>query len=434
MTTAIQAVEEMIDRPWTAAASQGVRPVLGVTEAAVDLVGGGRSPLMVMGGTKLGAGAPHDAIGNAGFDLTADGTPVVGACADGPSTRHGGTPPDRERSKSSKKVEGPDRHGLPSRGTGRPALASKTSRTGTVPAQFPTTVALVHSESTLHSAIASAGRRGTFKAKAVRREAKPALSWVWVPGMLLAASALTCAQASLVRRRYGNLAPGVLEVDVTVAPTRRSSGGLLPVELAAFGDSAMAGVGVEHAADSLPVQLAQRVADGLARRVHVVGYGRSGARTADVLAAQVPLARGGPDVSVLLVGTNDVTHVTPLRRLARESDALFDALLKLGGPVVMSGLPEFRALRAVPHPLREAAIAYGAVVRGVQRRRALVRTGVHLVDVRGAVGAEFVREPATMSVDSFHPSAAGYARIADAMAPTVIAVLTARPTHQEEKS
>jgi len=259
---------------------------------------------------------------------------------------------------------------------------------------------------------------------------------VWVPGTLLAAFALTCAQASLVRRRYGNLPPGVPEVDVTVEPTGRSCDVLLPVELAAFGDSAMAGVGVERAEDSLPVQLAQRVADGLARRVHVVGYGRSGALTADVLAAQIPLAVGGPcpDVSVLLVGTNDVTHVTPLHRLARGSDALLDALINLGGPVVMSGLPEFRALRAVPHPLREAAIAYGALVRGVQRRRALIRPEVHLVDVRGAVGAEFVSEPTTMSADSFHPSAAGYARIADAMAPTVIAVLTTRPTHQEEKS
>jgi len=141
--------------------------------------------------------------------------------------------------------------------------------------------------------------------------------------------------------------PGCQRVDVTVEPTGRCSGGLPPVELAAFGDSAVAGVGVEQAKDSLLVQLAQRVADGLARRVHVVGYRRSGARTADVLAAQIPLARGGPDVSVLLVGTNDVTHVTPLRRLARGSDALLDALLNLGGPVVMSGLPEFRALTAV---------------------------------------------------------------------------------------
>jgi len=257
---------------------------------------------------------------------------------------------------------------------------------------------------------------------------------VWLPGTLLAAFALTCAQASLVRRRYDNLPPGVSEVGMTVEPTGRSSDVLPPVELAAFGDSAVAGVGVEHAKDSLPVQLAQRVADGLARQVHVVGYGRSGARTTDVLAAQIPLARGGPDVSVLLVGTNDVTHVTPLYRLARGSDALLEALLNLGGPVVMSGLPEFRALRAVPHPLREAAIAYGALVRAVQRQRAMIHPGVHLVDVRGAVGAEFVSKPTTMSADSFHPSAAGYARIADAMAPTVIAVLTTRTAHQEGKS
>jgi hypothetical protein len=50
-------------------------------------------------------------------------------------------------------------------------------------------------------------------------------------------------------------------VDVTVAP---SSGALISaavVEMAAFGDSAMAGVGVHHVEDSLPVQLAQRVAD-----------------------------------------------------------------------------------------------------------------------------------------------------------------------------
>ena len=268
----------------------------------------------------------------------------------------------------------------------------------------------------------------------MRWEGRPALSLVWVPGTVLALVALTCAQVSQVRRRHGHLAPGGLEVDMTVAPAGPYSCCLLPVEMAAFGDSGMAGIGVERAVNSLPVQLAQRVADGLGLPVHVVGYGRSGARTADVLAAQIPLARRDPDVSVLLVGTNDVTHVTPLHRLARGSDALFDALLELGGPVVMSGLPEFRAMRAVPHPLREAVIAYGALVRSAQRHRVLAWPGVHLVDVRGEVGTEFVRKPSMMSADSFHPSAAGYARIADAMAPTVIAVLSSRTAHQEEKS
>lgn len=115
-------------------------------------------------------------------------------------------------------------------------------------------------------------------------------------------------------------------------------------------------------------------------------------------------------------------------------DVAAGTLLSQGRGSQSASVNKFRALRAVPHPLREAAIAYGALVRGVQRRRALIRPGVHLVDVRGAVGADFVSEPATMSADSFHPSAAGYARIADAMAPTVIAVLTATTAHQEEKS
>jgi len=141
-----------------AAVFRGVRPVLGVTEAAVDLVTGGRSPLVVMRGTKLGAGSVHDAVRNALFDLTTDGAPVVGGYGDGASTRQGDTTSDH-RTKSYKEGEGRDRQGLPNCGTGRGTLASKTSRTDTVPAHFRNTAALVHSESTLEPVIVQAARR-----------------------------------------------------------------------------------------------------------------------------------------------------------------------------------------------------------------------------------------------------------------------------------
>ena len=166
MTTAMYAVEEMIYQPWKAAVSQGVRPVLGVRKAAaVDHVAGGRPQLMVMRGARLGADAVHDPGGNPGFAITAEGAPVVGGFGEGPSTRHVDTQPDGERSKSSKDAEGRGRHRLPSRGTGRGALASKTSRTGTVPAHFLSTSALVHCESTLQPVIGSAGRRGRSRRK-----------------------------------------------------------------------------------------------------------------------------------------------------------------------------------------------------------------------------------------------------------------------------
>ena len=104
------------------------------------------------------------------------------------------------------------------------------------------------------------------------------------------------------------------------------------------------------------VQLARRVADATGRPVHVVGYARSGARTIDVLTRQVPLVRRVPDVSVVVVGTNDVTGITPPSTLVRLSGALLDALESLGAPVVMSSLPEFRAMRLMPHHAQDATI------------------------------------------------------------------------------
>jgi len=233
---------------------------------------------------------------------------------------------------------------------------------------------------------------------------------------------LLMGQAVRLQRRYGASA-ALAPVDVTVVPSGGVPVGATALEMAAFGDSSMAGVGVHHVHDALPVQLAQRVADATGRPVRVVGYARSGARTVDVLTRQIPRVRRAPDVSLLVVGTNDVTHVTSPAAVARMSGALLDALEALGAPVVMSSLPEFRAMRLLPHPLMEAVLGYGAVVGAVQRRAVAPRPRVRLVDVSRAVGGEFVADSRTMSADSFHPSAAGYGRIADTLAPAVLAVL-----------
>ena len=257
-------------------------------------------------------------------------------------------------------------------------------------------------------------------------------AWWATLGLVVPVLGLVVGQTVLLSRRFGE-SPALAPVDVTVAP---SGGALISetvVEMAAFGDSAMAGVGVHHVEDSLPVLLAQRVADSTGRPVHVVGYARSGARTIDVLTGQVPGVRRELDVSVLLVGTNDVVGVTTPATLTRSSGALLDALVSLGAPVVMSSLPQFRAMRLVPHPLMEAVLGYGAVVGAVQRRAAAMRPRVRFVDVVGAVGSEFVTDEGLMSADSFHPSAAGYGRIADALVPAVLSVLeTAQPLGENQ--
>ncbi len=68
-----------------------------------------------------------------------------------------------------------------------------------------------------------------------------------------------------------------------------------------------------------------------------------------------------------------------------------------------------------------------AGVGAAEHHAAAGRPLVRLVDVRGAIGSEFFNA-GPMSPDAFHPSAVGYGRIADVLAPEVLAVLgTAQP-------
>ena len=244
-------------------------------------------------------------------------------------------------------------------------------------------------------------------------------------GIALSGGLLLGAGSRSARRRHA-MPWSVPAVDVTVFPLGSDVLSATPVELAALGDSGMAGVGVRDVEETLPVVLARLVAEGLRRPVHVAGYGRPGARTANVRVEQVPQIRGPVDACVLMVGTNDVIHPSSWSRLRRDTDALLDGMSERGAPVVFSSLPEFRAMTAVPAPLRPMVLVGAAAARVVQWRAVRDRDDVTFVDVRRAVGDRFVREPALMCADTFHPSARGYAVIADVLAPALVEVLEIR--------
>ncbi len=236
---------------------------------------------------------------------------------------------------------------------------------------------------------------------------------------VIGVAALLLAQARWAGQ-HGDAPPPDLPVDLLVRPPA----GTLVVgptyRLAALGDSGMSGVGAGDLEGVLSVQVAQRLAVSLGRSVHVTSFARAGARTADVLGEQVPRLTA-PDGVVLLVGTNDVVHHTPLPALRRQTAALLDALVAADAPVTMSSLPEFRAMRLLPRPLRDTVSAYAGLIDAVQRGQAASRPTVQLVDVRRRAGPAFLRQPAAMSADGFHPSRLGYSLIADVLAPAVAA-------------
>lgn len=238
---------------------------------------------------------------------------------------------------------------------------------------------------------------------------------------LLAAGVLAVEFALAANAEYLPIDPGY-EIERTLGEQLPGP----PLELAVLGDSTVAGVGSPTAEESLPVLVAERVAGQLGRPVHVVGYGVSGARTASALREQVPrLLDSGVDVAVIVVGANDVTHLTPPGRLGQQtSELLAAASAQAQAPVVLGGIPRFRTVPALLEPLRTIVDAYARPLREAQRTAARAAgAGVTFVDIAAEASPRFLGVPRSMSSDGFHPSPVGYGFWADALAPAIAAAV-----------
>lgn len=226
----------------------------------------------------------------------------------------------------------------------------------------------------------------------------------------------------LSRREFLPMDPGY-RVDARIpGPTGASDD---PIRLAVLGDSTVAGVGSPSEGESLAVLIGERVSAGLGRPVHVIGYGVSGARTANVLMEQLPRLTADVDAIVLVVGANDATHATPWRRLRHDTGELLRRASERAGVVVLAGTPRFHANEIIPEPLRTMVDRYSGVLRGEQRAAVEAVAAARFVDLAAEASPRFLGRPEATSPDGFHPSPVGYGFWADALAPPVVEELAA---------
>jgi lysophospholipase L1-like esterase len=146
-----------------------------------------------------------------------------------------------------------------------------------------------------------------------------------------------------------------------------------------------------------------------------------------VLAAQVDAlpADYRPDVAVIVVGGNDITHRVPVSTSIAHLEEAIVRLRARGAVVVVGTCPDLGALRPVPQPLRALGSRLSRQLADAQAAAA-ARTGARSVSLGRAVGPFFVTEPDEMfSLDRFHPSALGYRRTAEALLPPLLAELAA---------
>jgi lysophospholipase L1-like esterase len=189
------------------------------------------------------------------------------------------------------------------------------------------------------------------------------------------------------------------------------------LRLAVLGDSIAYGTGAARVADTLGPRLVAAL-DAAGVRVEHRVFAVPGAVSAD-LAAQVERAQAWrPELVVVVIGANDLTRLVPPERAAAALGAAVKTLRAAGAQVVLAPAPDLSIVPHVPPFLREVVRAGSVVMRSAQVRAVRAEGGL-VADADGATSAAFVADPRLFSADRFHPSSAGYAVIAGALAPVV---------------
>ncbi len=196
------------------------------------------------------------------------------------------------------------------------------------------------------------------------------------------------------------------------------------LRLLLLGDSIAYGTGALRPEDTLGRRLAAALtAEGFDVDLRVLAV--PGAVSAD-LAAQVRRAEPfAADGAVVVIGANDLARFVPPEQATAALGAAVAALRAHGTEVVVVPAPDMSSVPFVPpafRPLVQAACAQ------LQQRQAAVAeaAGATVAAVAAEVGAAFAADPAMFSGDRFHPSSAGYARIAAVLEPSVLAAARAR--------
>ncbi len=230
------------------------------------------------------------------------------------------------------------------------------------------------------------------------------------------------AEAALARRAIGPADARLADPD-GVYGAELADSSQEPLQLLVLGDSAAAGYGMVDPLDTPPGLLGSGLAHIAGRAVHVRSQALVGARSAH-LAAQLDAAVPPlPDVCVVIVGANDVTHAVRAGAAAADLAAVVRRLIAGGTQVVVGTCPDLGTLTPLQPPLRQLARAWARWLARAQTV-AVAETGGRAVSLGSLLGPDFYSAPGELfGDDRFHPSLAGYASISAALLPSVAAAL-----------
>ena len=191
------------------------------------------------------------------------------------------------------------------------------------------------------------------------------------------------------------------------------------LRLAVLGDSIGYGIGASTSADALGARLV-RLLDEHGVEAELDVHAVPGARSAGLAAQARRAVPRSPDVALVVIGANDLTHLVAPEAAAAALRSAVRALRVGGAEVVVAPAPDLSVVPHVPPAMRETVRRASALLRRAQSEVTLAEGG-RVADSSADTSRAFAADPSLFSADRFHPSSKGYGLIAGALGPSVLA-------------
>lgn len=255
-----------------------------------------------------------------------------------------------------------------------------------------------------------------------------------VPGRKLATTTLVGAGAAVggaVGVLLGEqvLARRAIGVSSDLPPSANGTYGTheRTIRVAVLGDSTVVGYGMTEAAATPTALFGDTLTHLLDASIEIHCHGVVGAEST-ALAAQVEkaLTDGVPDLAVIVIGANDVTHRVSRRTSAAALRSAVKQLVDAGVEVVVGTCPDLSRVRPIPQPLRSIA---GLVSEHLAKAQmlAVVEAGGRAVSLGELLSDVFGQQADVMfGTDQFHPSAIGYQNMVSVLVPSMVAAIEDR--------
>ena len=238
-----------------------------------------------------------------------------------------------------------------------------------------------------------------------------------------AAAGVLVVEARLARRAIGPRRSVPPYADGRYLPTTATTTKGTSIRFAVLGDSSAGGLGVDDPGASPGVILARGVAEAAERPVNLTNVAVVGARTRDIDAQVSRALLVHPQLALVLVGANDITHRDRPQKSVRLLAAAVERLRAAGCEVVVGTCPDLGTILPVAQPLRAYARRASREL-ALAQATAVTMAGGRAVRLGDLLGPTFAASPEDyFSADRFHPSATGYAACAAALLPACLSAL-----------